>query len=66
MCIRDRYIVVSYNDCPFIRSLYGDFYILAFRRSNPLSQRAGATYDELITVSYTHLDVYKRQIMATL
>ena len=21
------YIVVSYNDCPFIRSLYGDFYI---------------------------------------
>ena len=46
------YIVVSYNDCPFIRSLYGDFYILAFRRSNPLSQRAGATYDELIMTNY--------------
>ena len=46
------YIVVSYNDCPFIRSLYGDFYILAFRRSNTLSQRAGATYDELIMTNY--------------
>ncbi|MEI3131985.1 MAG: DNA adenine methylase [Oscillospiraceae bacterium] len=33
------YIVVSYNDCPFIRSLYGDFFILAFRRNNPLSQK---------------------------
>ena len=43
---------MSYNDCPFIRSLYGDFYILAFRRSNPLSQRAGATYDELIMTNY--------------
>ena len=32
------YIVVSYNDCPFIRSLYGDFYILAFRRNNPLAE----------------------------
>ena len=42
------YIVVSYNDCPFIRSLYGDFFILAFRRNNPLSQKAGATYGELI------------------
>ena len=42
------YIVVSYNDCPFIRSLYGDFFILAFRRNNPLSQKVGATYGELI------------------
>ena len=46
------YIVVSYNDCPFIRSLYGDFYILAFRRNNPLSQKAGATYGELIITNY--------------
>ena len=46
------YIVVSYNDCPFIRSLYGDFYILAFRRNNPLSQKPGATYGELIITNY--------------
>ena len=46
------YIVVSYNDCPFIRSLYGDFFILAFRRNNPLSQKAGATYGELIITNY--------------
>ena len=46
------YIVVSYNDCPFIRSLYGDFFILAFRRTNPLSQKAGATYGELIITNY--------------
>ncbi|MFR1989041.1 MAG: DNA adenine methylase [Oscillospiraceae bacterium] len=46
------YIVVSYNDCPFIRSLYGDFFILAFRRNNPLSQKPGATYGELIITNY--------------
>ena len=43
---------MSYNDCPFIRSLYGDFYILAFRRNNPLSQKPGATYGELIITNY--------------
>ena len=43
---------MSYKDCPLIRSLYGDFYILAFRRNNPLSQKAGATYGELIITNY--------------
>ena len=46
------YIVVSYNDCPFIRHLYQDFYILAFRRNNPLSQKKNATYGELIITNY--------------
>ena len=46
------YIVVSYNDCPFIRHLYQDFYILAFRRGNPLSQKKNATYGELIITNY--------------
>ena len=46
------YIVVSYNDCPFIRCLYEDFYILAFRRNNPLSQKKNATYGELIITNY--------------
>ena len=46
------YIVVSYNDCPFIRSLYGDFFILAFRKQTIPSQKAGATYGELIITNY--------------
>ena len=46
------YMVVSYNDCEFIRTLYDDFYILAFRRNNPLSQRKNATYGELILTNY--------------
>ena len=46
------FIVVSYNDCPFIRHLYQDFYILAFRRNNPLSQKKNATYGELIITNY--------------
>ena len=46
------FIVVSYNDCPFIRCLYEDFYILAFRRNNPLSQKKNATYGELIITNY--------------
>ena len=30
----DGYVVLSYNDCPFIRKLYQDWYILSFQRSN--------------------------------
>lgn len=46
------YVIVSYNDCPFIRRLYKDFYILAFRRSNPLSQKKGAEYGEVLITNY--------------
>lgn len=46
------YIVVSYNDCPFIRKLYQDYYILAFRRNNPLAQKKGAEFGELIITNY--------------
>ncbi len=46
------YVIVSYNDCPFIRQLYKDFYILAFRRANPLSQKKGAEYGEVIITNY--------------
>lgn len=48
----DGYVVVSYNDCPFIRKLYQDFYILAFKRNNPLAQKRGAEYGELIITNY--------------
>ncbi|NBI65959.1 DNA adenine methylase [Pseudoflavonifractor sp. 60] len=46
------YVIVSYNDCPFIRQLYKDFYILAFQRPNPLSQKKGAKYDEVLITNY--------------
>lgn len=46
------YVVVSYNDCPFIRQLYRNFYILAFRRNNPLAQKSGAEYGEVIISNY--------------
>lgn len=48
----DGYVILSYNDHPFIRQLYKDYYILAFRRANPLSQKKGAEYGELIITNY--------------
>lgn len=49
---RDSYVVLSYNDCPFIRKLYQDWYILSFQRSNPLSQKRGSSFGELIITNY--------------
>ena len=46
------YVVLSYNDCPFIRKLYQDFYILALRRNNPMAQKRGAEFNELIITNY--------------
>ena len=46
------FVVVSYNDCPFIRSLYRDFYILALARPNPLAKKQGAKFEELIMTNY--------------
>lgn len=46
------YVIVSYNDCPFVRQLYKDFYILAFRRANPLSKKKGAEYGEVLITNY--------------
>lgn len=46
------FVVVSYNDCPYIRNLYKDFFILAFRRANSLSQKQGAEYGELLITNY--------------
>ena len=49
---RDSYVVLSYNDCPFIRKLYQDWYILSFQRSNPLSQKKGSSFGELIITNF--------------
>ncbi|WP_294475363.1 DNA adenine methylase [uncultured Intestinimonas sp.] len=56
------YAAVSYNDCPYIRSLYKDFYILAFRRQEPLAQREGAEYGELILTNYDPRPFLRRQV----
>ena len=48
----EGYVVLSYNDCPFIRKLYQDFYILAFRRNNPMAQKKGSSFGELIITNY--------------
>lgn len=51
-CACRGYVVLSYNDCPFIRQLYQDFYILAFKRGNPLAHKKGSEYGELIITNY--------------
>ena len=45
-------VIVSYNDCRYIRFLYDDFYILAFRRENQLAKEKGALYGELLITNY--------------
>lgn len=46
------YVVVSYNDCPYIRNLYKDFFILAFERHNSMAQKSGAKYGELLITNF--------------
>ena len=56
------YVVLSYNDCPFIRKLYRDWYILSFQRGNPLSQKKGASFGELILTNYDPRPYMTRQL----
>ncbi len=56
------YVVLSYNDCPFIRKLYQDWYILSFRRSNPLSQKKGSSFGELLITNYDPRPYMARQM----
>ncbi len=54
-CKFKGYIMISYNDCPFIRKLYQDgFYIESVERLNNISQRhnPGSIYKELIITNY--------------
>ena len=46
------FVVASYNDCPYIRNLYKDFFILSFRRPNSLSQKKDSEYGELLITNY--------------
>ena len=61
-CACRGYVVLSYNDCPFIRQLYQDFYILAFKRGNPLAHKKGSEYGELIITNYDPRPYLYRQI----
>lgn len=56
------YVVVSYNDCPYIRNLYKDFFILTIRRNNPMTKKKGAEYGELIITNYDPRPYMSRQI----
>ena len=49
MCIRDRYLPILV------------LIVLSFNNSKSKVKWGGFTLDWYITVSYTHLDVYKRQ-----
>ena len=47
------FVVLSYNDHPFIRELYQDFWQFTTTRPNPLGNRSGGgEYEELVITSY--------------
>ena len=67
MCIRDRYLVARkvgvtfqllHNYCFGIVNIHGSHGTLLIQKGKTLIQR------DAIAVSYTHLDVYKRQFLA--
>lgn len=56
-------VVISYNDCQAIRKLYHeDFYILAFRRGNPLAKQKDQEFGELLITSYDPRPYLQRQV----
>ena len=46
------YVMVSYNDCKYIRELYKEFFIFRTTRPNSMSQKAGSEYVELVITNY--------------
>lgn len=52
--------LLSYNDCPFIRELYGGYSIFDFERVHSMAQRydAGKMFGELLIGNY---DLYERE-----
>ena len=48
------YAALSYNDCPFIRELYRDFWMFSASRPNSMANRyqSGSEYAELIILNY--------------
>ena len=58
------YVMVSYNDCPFIRELYRDFCIFSTERPDSLSKKKDKKYGELVMTNYDPR-VYGTQITLT-
>lgn len=46
------YVVISYSDHEYIRTLYHNCYILAFERPNPMSLKQGAKFKELLITTF--------------
>lgn len=46
------FVMVSYNNCEYVRNLYKEFYIFLTTRQDSLSQKEGKTYEELIITNY--------------
>ena len=46
------FVMVSYNDCGFVRDLYEDFMIFHTKRPNSMSQTEGSEYEELVITNY--------------
>ena len=46
--------LLSYNDCPFIRELYKDYYIMEFKRQHSMVQKysAGKEFPEVLIANY--------------
>ena len=56
-------VILSYNDCPAIRKLYGEhFYILAFSRANPLAHQKESEFGELLITNYDPRPYLKKQV----
>ena len=45
-------VMVSYNDCAFIRELYQEFYVFLVKRPNSMSHKKGSQYVELVITNY--------------
>ena len=52
----EGYVMVSYNNCDFVRELYQDFMIFQTTRANSQSHKKDAVYEELIMTNYDPSD----------
>lgn len=64
---QDSFVVLSYNDCPFIRKLYEGYWIFSAVRPNSMANRyrGGSEYAELIILNYDP-NVQRREKQMTL
>ena len=51
----EGYVMVSYNDCEYIRELYREFFIFRTTRPNSMSQKAGSEYATPLILSFCRM-----------